>query len=134
MAKNSAREFLGIHNKFPSLFSDDKFTWHPPPPNVYKVNCDASLFYDDGVAGYGCILRNSEGFFLLKLVWVEFRVGAFFGLSSLLFGEALFYLGSVVLNLLSARQIVLMSTFFGLTFKSIIMLLIGKISELLLKP
>ncbi|MED6187671.1 hypothetical protein PIB30_078603 [Stylosanthes scabra] len=35
--------------------------WKKPSLGMYKVNCSASLFYDDHRAGFGCALRNDSG-------------------------------------------------------------------------
>ncbi|MED6138357.1 hypothetical protein PIB30_119119 [Stylosanthes scabra] len=38
--------------------------WMPPSFNTIKINCDISLFEQQGLAGFGCILRDNMG------VWV----------------------------------------------------------------
>ena len=35
--------------------------WEPPVGNSFKVNCDASLYMDSNLAGFGCIIRDSKG-------------------------------------------------------------------------
>ncbi|XP_057740399.1 uncharacterized protein LOC130957572 [Arachis stenosperma] len=38
--------------------------WVPPPVHSVKLNCDASYFAPFGYAGFGCIIRNSDGCWL----------------------------------------------------------------------
>ncbi|KAL4288628.1 hypothetical protein AHAS_Ahas19G0305200 [Arachis hypogaea] len=42
-----------------------KYNWEPPPMNVCKVNCDASVFENEQLAGFGCIIRDSMG------IWIK---------------------------------------------------------------
>ncbi|MED6173853.1 hypothetical protein PIB30_063563 [Stylosanthes scabra] len=36
-------------------------TWHSPPIDFIKVNCDGSLMAHGHLAGFGCILRDDCG-------------------------------------------------------------------------
>ncbi|MED6196350.1 hypothetical protein PIB30_117763 [Stylosanthes scabra] len=42
-----------------------KLYWEPPPPNYLKVNCDASIFRNNGQAGFGCVLRSANGCWII---------------------------------------------------------------------
>lgn len=39
-------------------------SWTPPPQNFVAINVDGSVLGDKVVAGYGCIIRNSNGAFV----------------------------------------------------------------------
>lgn len=39
--------------------------WHPPPPNSIKINVDGSSYGNPGRAGFGGLLRNSVGEWLI---------------------------------------------------------------------
>ncbi|MED6206543.1 hypothetical protein PIB30_027895 [Stylosanthes scabra] len=39
-------------------------SWLKPPANAYKVNCDASIFFDDNCAGFGAVIRNDMGLWI----------------------------------------------------------------------
>ncbi|KAL4276453.1 hypothetical protein AHAS_Ahas20G0208700 [Arachis hypogaea] len=41
-----------------------QYNWEPPPMNVCKVNCDASVFENGQLAGFGCIIRDSMGIWM----------------------------------------------------------------------
>lgn len=45
----------------PQLAPPQRVIWHPPNPPRYKLNIDAALDKDGGVAGLGCIIRNYQG-------------------------------------------------------------------------
>ncbi|MED6186109.1 hypothetical protein PIB30_063649 [Stylosanthes scabra] len=62
-------------NLTPSL---PAYSWVPPPINFYKVNCDASIFHEQHLAGFGCVLMNSSSSWVLGCyghipVWSIFR-------------------------------------------------------------
>jgi ribonuclease HI len=38
--------------------------WKPPPPDHYKINCDASYYQSTGKGGWGFVVRNEEGYVL----------------------------------------------------------------------
>ncbi|MED6176245.1 hypothetical protein PIB30_086263 [Stylosanthes scabra] len=48
----------GSSNLCPSL---PVSSWVPPPKDYCKVNCDASIFHERQLAGFGCVLRNGSG-------------------------------------------------------------------------
>ena len=41
--------------------------WLPPPPNQYKANSDGAIFKDSGTAGFGVVMRDSEGMVIAAL-------------------------------------------------------------------
>ena len=38
-----------------------RISWQPPPPSVYKLNFDATIFSDLNCFGFRAIIRNEEG-------------------------------------------------------------------------
>ncbi|MED6114319.1 hypothetical protein PIB30_079117 [Stylosanthes scabra] len=60
---NASTSFVGGSKRyFP--YNENHKLWNPPPINVVKLNCDASLMIDRNMAEFGCILRDSSGTFL----------------------------------------------------------------------
>ncbi|KAK9987896.1 hypothetical protein SO802_028135 [Lithocarpus litseifolius] len=49
----------------PSVRSDTK--WTPPPIGWYKTNFDAAIFNDDGRAGVGVVIRDTNGLVMASL-------------------------------------------------------------------
>ncbi|MED6174364.1 hypothetical protein PIB30_068327 [Stylosanthes scabra] len=52
--------------------------WSPPPMDYCKVDCDASIFRELHLVGFGCVLRNALGSWILGCngtcpVWSIFR-------------------------------------------------------------
>ncbi|MED6117246.1 hypothetical protein PIB30_108277 [Stylosanthes scabra] len=78
-ACHSAVDFWGLHSHIPPSLKDDVFSWKPPLVNCITINCDASVLMNLGLAGFGCILRNSSGGFVkacsssLLPLWGVFR-------------------------------------------------------------
>ncbi|KAL4286841.1 hypothetical protein AHAS_Ahas19G0126500 [Arachis hypogaea] len=62
LARHSAAEYGIVKctnqvSSLPSLID----SWCPPPLHVVKLNCDASLFEQQHLTGFGCVLRNDSG-------------------------------------------------------------------------
>jgi len=57
---------LKVFSDASSLFDDFKRhnckLWKPPTAGSFKVNWDASLNINSELIGFGCVLRNEEGF------------------------------------------------------------------------
>ncbi|XP_015970565.1 uncharacterized protein LOC107494049 [Arachis duranensis] len=67
LARHSAAEYGIVKctnqvSSHPSLID----SWCPPPLHVVKPNCDASLFEQQHLASFGCVLRNDFGKWLLS--------------------------------------------------------------------
>lgn len=45
----------------------DLLKWEPPPINFYKLNVDATLFFNLAKVGYGAIVRDWKGETLLAI-------------------------------------------------------------------
>ncbi|KAL4293782.1 hypothetical protein AHAS_Ahas18G0162500 [Arachis hypogaea] len=66
LVKHAARDFSNVViNQKHIIPSSLKYNWEPPPMNVCKVNCDASVFENEQLAGFGCIIRDSMG------IWIK---------------------------------------------------------------
>ncbi|KAL4351135.1 hypothetical protein AHAS_Ahas10G0211700 [Arachis hypogaea] len=60
LVKHAARDFSNVViNQKHIIHSSLKYNWEPPPMIVCKVNCDASVFENEQLAGFGCIIRDS---------------------------------------------------------------------------
>ncbi|MED6123523.1 hypothetical protein PIB30_049981 [Stylosanthes scabra] len=68
LARQSAADFLLYRNyDLNSLDLHPSRCWKPPPSPFYKIKCDASVFQDKALAGFGCILRDSKAISMLNL-------------------------------------------------------------------
>nr|XP_025611579.1 uncharacterized protein LOC112704931 [Arachis hypogaea] len=66
LVKHAARDFSNVViNQKHIIPSSLKYNWEPPPMNVCKVNCDASIFENEQLAGFECIIRDSMG------IWIK---------------------------------------------------------------
>ncbi|KAL4295023.1 hypothetical protein AHAS_Ahas18G0286600 [Arachis hypogaea] len=65
LVQHAARDFSKVvtNQKHIIPFSL-QYNWEPPPMNVCKVNCDASVFENGQLAGFGCIIRDSMGIWM----------------------------------------------------------------------
>ncbi|KAL4321932.1 hypothetical protein AHAS_Ahas14G0159900 [Arachis hypogaea] len=66
LVKHAARDFSNVViNQKHIIPSSLKYNWETPPMNVCKVNCDANVFENEQLAGFGCIIRDSMG------IWIK---------------------------------------------------------------
>lgn len=49
----------------------DLLKWEPPPINSYKLNVDATLFFNLAKVGYGAIVRDWKGETLLAITMAD---------------------------------------------------------------
>ncbi|XP_025625562.1 uncharacterized protein [Arachis hypogaea] len=62
----AARDFSNVVTTQKHIIpSSLQYNWEPPPMNVCKVNCDASVFENENLANFGCIIRDSMG------IWIK---------------------------------------------------------------
>ncbi|XP_016164363.1 uncharacterized protein LOC107606867 [Arachis ipaensis] len=65
LIRSSVREFHTIFSMHQSLSPPSLcLYWVLPPIHSVKLNCDVSCFSPFGYAGFGCIIRNSDGCWL----------------------------------------------------------------------
>ncbi|KAL4300386.1 hypothetical protein AHAS_Ahas17G0195700 [Arachis hypogaea] len=65
LVQHAARDFSKVvTNQKHIIPSSLQYNWEPPPMNVCKVNCDASVFENGQLAGFGCIIRDSMGIWM----------------------------------------------------------------------
>ncbi|MED6130846.1 hypothetical protein PIB30_004261 [Stylosanthes scabra] len=68
LCRHSSREFEYFSTASQSTLPNAlRLDWIPPHANFVKVNCDGSFFVQGFLAGFGCIIRNSDGG--LDLAW-----------------------------------------------------------------
>ncbi|XP_052107421.1 uncharacterized protein LOC110273893 [Arachis duranensis] len=57
LVKHAARDFSNVViNQKHIIPSSLKYNWEPPPINVCKMNCDASIFENEQLAGFGWLV------------------------------------------------------------------------------
>ena len=61
LAKERKAEFQNLHLVTRTIQHRNHTRWKPPESDVYKVNYDGATFADQGRAGIGVVVRNSEG-------------------------------------------------------------------------
>lgn len=54
-------EFKQVNLFAPTRLAEPQEGWTPPPPDVIKINVDASVDVDSGEAGYGVVVRDHSG-------------------------------------------------------------------------
>ncbi|KAL4275343.1 hypothetical protein AHAS_Ahas20G0097700 [Arachis hypogaea] len=65
LVQHAARDFSKVvTNQKHIIPSSLQYNWEPPPMNVCKMNCDASVFENGQLAGFGCIIRDSMGIWM----------------------------------------------------------------------
>ncbi|KAL4330856.1 hypothetical protein AHAS_Ahas13G0441900 [Arachis hypogaea] len=65
LVQHAARDFSKVvTNQKHIIPSSLQYNWEPPPMNVCKVNCDASVFENGQLASFGCIIRDSMGIWM----------------------------------------------------------------------
>ncbi|XP_030923094.1 uncharacterized protein LOC115949977 [Quercus lobata] len=67
LARERRREFQTAQPIFPKQLHRKHTRWKPPDVGSFKVNYDGAFFEDQGRAGIGVVIRNSEGVVLASL-------------------------------------------------------------------
>ena len=60
-AKDRRKEFQTAQSTFPKQMHRKHTRWKPPEAGQFKVNYDGAVFREQGRAGIGVVIRNSDG-------------------------------------------------------------------------
>ena len=66
-ARDRRREFQIAQSTFPKQMRRKHTHWKPPDFGQFKVNYDGAIFREQGRAGIGLVIRNSDGAVLASL-------------------------------------------------------------------
>ena len=66
-AKERRKEFQTAQSTFPKQMHKKHTRWKPPEAGHFKVNYDRAIFKEQGKAGIGVVIRNSDGAVLASL-------------------------------------------------------------------
>ncbi|MED6188190.1 hypothetical protein PIB30_083677, partial [Stylosanthes scabra] len=62
LCRHSAREFNVLHYNLTFASSPTVcLDWTPPPISFVKINCDGSILANGHLAGFGCLIRDYKG-------------------------------------------------------------------------
>ena len=66
-AKDRRKEFQTAQSTFSKQMHRKHTRWKPPEAGQFKVNYDGAVFREQGRAGIGVVIRNSDGAVLASL-------------------------------------------------------------------
>ncbi|MED6194951.1 hypothetical protein PIB30_033476 [Stylosanthes scabra] len=65
LIRHCSADYVRFGSEVLSLNQQHNFnSWSSPPLHTVKVNCDGSLYVHDCKAGFGCVIRDSNGLWL----------------------------------------------------------------------
>ena len=67
LVKERRKEFQIAQSTFPKQMHRKHTRWKPPEAGQFKVNYDGAIFREQGRAGIGVVIRNSDGAVLASL-------------------------------------------------------------------
>ena len=67
LSKERKAEFQGTRPSIPKLIHRNHVRWRPPNTDEMKINYDGAIFSEEGRAGLGVVIRNSEGAVIASL-------------------------------------------------------------------
>ena len=67
LSKERKVEFQNLHSATRTVQHRNHTRWKPPESEAYKVNYDGATFAEQGKAGIGVVVRNSEGAVMASL-------------------------------------------------------------------